>query len=164
MPLLSIRDYFVRMFDYEDWANQRMLAYLASGRAPVTAPGIFNHLIADNMPWICLLTGRPVPTDVDFFPGWSIDECRRFLFLTMEELKTYVAGLAESEFGDVIESTTLNGRRFENTVSEILTQILSHGQHHRGQIEWIAEQETGEYLGTSYMPYVRQLTASRPTS
>src|SRR3569833_927695 len=152
-----LSDYFVHMVEYEAWANEKMFAYVTSGRAPDSVAGIFNHLIADMTPWIHLLTERPVPVVFDVSPSWSLEECHRFLTLTMEELKVFVDGLIDVDCERVIVSQGPNARRYENTVSEILTQILSHGQHHRGQIEWIVERETGEYLGTSYMPYVRLL-------
>ena len=140
---MSMHAYFVHMFEYETWANDKTLAYVTSGRAPEPVVGIFNHLIADITPWIHLLASRPVPDDLDFSPSWSQDECRRFLKLTMEEITVFVAGLTESDYGRVVTSFTPNGGQFDNTVAEVLTQILSHGQHHRGQIEYVRQLRPG---------------------
>jgi len=145
------------MCEYEAWANEKIFTYITSADAPEPVAGIFNHLIADITAWILLLTGRTVPDDLDLSPSWNVEQCRRYLSLMMEELRVFVDGLSDVDFDNMVVSHAPNGRRFENTVSEILTQILSHGQHHRGQIEWIVEREKGEYLGTSYMPYVRLL-------
>jgi uncharacterized damage-inducible protein DinB len=157
MSTASIRDYFIHMFDYEDWANRKVLDYLKNNESHDQVERIFSHLIADMTPWVCLLSAREVPIDLDCSPNWTLEECEANLTTSMSEIKSHIAGLSDGEFGNVVTSYASNGRQFDNTVAEILTQILSHGQHHRGQIEWIVEHETGEYLGTSYMPYVRQL-------
>ena len=157
MSTTSIHEYFVHMFDYEDWANRKVLGYLMSNDGHDQIERIFSHLIADMTPWVCLLLGREVPIDLDCSPRWTLEECEANLATSMSEIKTFVAGLSDEGFGNVVTSVAPNGRQFDNTVAEVLTQILSNGQHHRGQIEWIVEHETGEYLGTSYMPYVRQL-------
>lgn len=156
----SIYDYFVHMFDYEDWANQKVLDYLKSDDCHDQVEAIFSHLIADITPWACLLLGRDIPIDLDCSPRWTLEECEGNLTTAMSDLKTYVAGLSDGDFDNVVTSYAGNGSEFENTVAEVLTQILSHGQHHRGQIEWIIEHEAGVYLGTSYMPYVRQVRLS----
>lgn len=152
---MSLSEYFVHMFEYETWANQIVLDYLRTGRAPDYVLPVFNHLIADITPFSLQLANQPVPDDLDCSPNWSLEECAEHLPKIMGNILTRVKSLEERDFDTVLVSHAPNGREFRDTISAILTEILAHGQHHRGQIEWIVERETGEYLGTIYMRYAR---------
>ncbi|MCW3062352.1 MAG: DinB family protein [Capsulimonas sp.] len=152
----SIALYFRHMFEYEEWANRQIVSFLSTNAVPADVVMIFGHLIADMQPWIYLLNGHDVPESIDCSPEWSLEECRMHLQSNTEALRAIFMELEDADLSKSITSHAPNGRTFQNTVSEILTQILSHGQHHRGQIEWIVEREMGQYLATSYMPFLRQ--------
>lgn len=157
----SIALYFRHMFEYEECANRQIVSFLSTNTVPSEVVTIFGHLIADMQPWVYLMNGHGVPENIDCSPQWSLEECRSHLQSSTEVLRAIVMELEDADFSKSITSYAPNGRMFQNTVSEILTQILSHGQHHRGQIEWIVEREMGQYLATSYMPFLRQRSLSQ---
>ena len=157
--------YFVEMFRYERWANARILAYLQAEPTRDQAMGsIFRHLVADALPWLHVLRGDGVPATVirsmTESPHWPLDMCRTELEAFQDALDMHLETLTEADFATVLTSEGPRGSQFHNTVAEVLTHLLSHGQHHRGQIELLAEQELGDYLATSYMPYLRQRVES----
>lgn len=148
-------DYFRQMFAYQDWANDKLLAYLQE-HPDEQLLTMFAHIIADATPWLLLVQGRPIPSDIDFSPNWSLEECRTHLTQYQAETKAFIENLTDEGLNRVMSSPGANGATFENTVAEVLTSILLHGQHHRGQMEWIIEQKTGEHLNTFYLPFLRQ--------
>ena len=155
-----MKTYFEEMFHYERWANGKVLTYLQAQPENAQLLGIFNHLVADALPWLPVLQGEAVSETVLQTmlqsSHWSVEECRRHLVALEDSLDEYLHSLSETDMSQTVSTVGPNGQLFPNTVAEILTHLLSHGQHHRGQIEWIVEKEGGVYLGTSYLPYLRQ--------
>lgn len=149
-------DWLRGLFEYEDWANARVLVFLEGRPDDRRLLDIFGHLIAESLPWLCLLRGEPVPEALECAPHWSVGDCRANLASVQARLSLTLDRLAEGDLDAPVASPEPAGRTFSNTVIEVLTHLLTHGQHHRGQIEGIAEHETGTYLATSYMPYLRQ--------
>ncbi len=152
----ALNGYFRDMFGYERWANERMLVYLGNPPENERLLKIFGHLIAEMVPWLCLLKGKDVPILFDCSPSWTVTECGIRFDTLQSETEDFVASLPEDGLTGVVYSPGAGGKMIENTISEILTHLLSHGQHHRGQMEMIIQNETGQYFPTSYMPYLRQ--------
>ena len=152
----ALNAYFRDMFSYERWANEKMLGYLGDHPDNERLLGIFGHLIAEMVPWLCLLKGKEVPAAFDCSPSWTVTECRTRFDALQSEAEDFLASLPEGALTGIVYSPGPSGKMIENTVSEILTHLLSHGQHHRGQMEMIIDFETRQYFPTSYMPYLRQ--------
>lgn len=146
--------YFTEMLEYERWANQRILDYLGEPGEDKKIRKIFSHLLADMQPWISLMKGRGAPEKIDCNPDWSVDECKASAMTIYGSLKT-ILHISSQTMDDIIESPGRNGKVFKNTRKEIFTHLLSHSQHHRGQIEYIIETETSSYYSTTYLPYLR---------
>lgn len=149
-----MNSYFAGMLEYERWANQRILDYLDETGDHKKIRKIFSHLLADMQPWIFLMKGKAVPDIIDCNPDWSVDECKASAMTIYGSLKT-ILHTSSQTMDDIIESPGSNGKLFKNTRKEIFTHLLSHSQHHRGQIEYIIETETSSYYSTSYLPYLR---------
>ncbi len=147
--------FFTEMFAFEAWANEQILNWLVTNPHQPEMIKIFAHLIAENLPWICLLRGEYVPDDITSEPNWTLDECRRKLPMVMDALQAFVANLDESSLAKIIVSPGPNGVMFENSVTEILTNLLNHSEHHRGQLVGMIHQKSGEYVPSLYMNYLR---------
>jgi len=55
----------------------------------------------------------------------------------------------------VVQYRTTTGAPYENTVEEILTQVLLHGAYHRGQIALLVRQLDGQPAVTDFIAWVR---------
>ena len=151
--------YFRDLFAYDRWANGVMMGYLrehAGEPDQERLRGIFAHLIANMTPWVYLLRGEAAPEGMDLDPVWSVEECAAQLALRETELETILEGLVEADLERFVRSPGPAGRVWEDTVAEVLTNILLHGQHHRGQMEMVIEEQTGSYRNTFYMAYIRK--------
>lgn len=152
----ALNTYFRDMFGYERWANEKMLGYLGDHPDNERLLETFGHLIAEMVPWLCLLRGEEVPASFDCSPSWTVTECGTRFDALQSETEDFVAALLEDGLTGIVSSPGAGGKIVENTVSEIPTHLLSHAQHHRGQMEMIIQDKTGQYFPTSYMPYLRQ--------
>ena len=158
-----MENFFLEMFDYERWSNEQILNWLLAHPYHPEMVKVFAHLIAENLPWLYLLRGQYVPDDFDPEPNWSLEECRSRLSVVMEALQTFVASATQESLSKIVRSPGRNSVVFENTAGEILAHLLNHAEHHRGQIIGMIAQETGEYVPSVYMSYLRQKGAGRST-
>ena len=144
------------MFAFEQWSNEQVLNWLVANPDQPEMVKIFAHLIAEYQPWSYLLKGQEVPADFNPEPDWSLEECRLELETTMNTLQAFVASATESSLREIVASPGPKGVVIENTAQEILTGILNHGEHHRGQIVGMIAASTGEYVPSVYMSYLRR--------
>lgn len=151
-----MKRYFEEMFAFEGWANESLLAWMEAHEEIPEATRVFAHTVAENHPWLHLMRGEAVPQGVHPEPDWSLAECRAQLGPTMDALASFVVSREEADFGGIVRSETPTGIVFENTLTELLTHLLNHAEHHRGQILWLIAKETGEYVPSLYMPYLRR--------
>lgn len=151
-----MKAYFVEMFAFERWANESLLDWMEAHAEIPEVTRVFAHTIAENHPWLYLMRGEDVPPEVHPEPDWTLAECRAQLGLTMDALAFFVASREEADFASMVLSVTPSGKVFENTLTEVLTHLLNHAEHHRGQILWIIAKATGEYVPSLYMPYLRR--------
>jgi len=150
-----LKTYLEEMTRFDRWANERLLNWMESRPEDLELTQVYAHILGENLPWLHLLRGESVPEDVRSEPDWSLAECRENFAPTMDALSDYLAGLSEEELANSVSSSSPAGHTFQNTVLEVLTNLLAHAEHHRGQIVASIAKKTGEYIPTVYMSYLR---------
>ena len=129
-----MRDYFVRLFEYDHWANQFVMESMATIENLPTKPlDRMSHLVICQQLWLSRMTDdfeRPS----DIFPHWSLQEVNSNSDAIFERMGRLVAELTDELLGQPFEYQAMDGNRFESLRSEILTQLALHGSYHRGQI------------------------------
>ncbi len=153
---MTLEHYFIKLFEYELWANKKILMYLENNLMSKEILDIFSHMVADIKPWIMTLTKQSVPDNISCLPSWDIQQCKIELADMDARITNYLGSVTNIELENKVNSLGSNGQNFTNTVTQVLTQMASHSQYHRGQIEMLIKKETGTYLPTSYMLYLRQ--------
>lgn len=150
-----LKTYFEEMTRFDRWANERLLNWMEARPEDPELTQVYAHILGENLPWLHLLRAEVVPESVQSEPDWSLSECRDNFAPTMDALAVYLSGLSEEEFGAIVRSSSPNGNSFQNTVLEVLTNLLAHSEHHRGQMVAAIATKTGEYVPTVYMSYLR---------
>jgi len=72
-----MKNYFISQFEYEIWANNKILSHLENNTASRKILDVFSHMVADIKPWIMLLNKKPVPDNIDCQPSWNIQQCKK---------------------------------------------------------------------------------------
>lgn len=153
---MNMKKYFVKLFEYEFWANNKILMHLEMNPTSKEITDLFSHMLADMKPWVMLLSKESVPDNIDCQPSWSIQQCKKELEEVHAKICSYINSVTTLELENKIKSKGPSGQIFTNSVTEVLTHMASHSQHHRGQIEMLIKQEIGTYLLVGYMPYLRR--------
>ncbi|WP_235549022.1 DinB family protein [Paenibacillus sp. Soil522] len=72
-----------------------------------------------------------------------------------EQYRVYIEGLEESELDEMIDYANQSGVPFRTSVRDIMSQVLLHGQYHRGQINRALRIESAEPVQVDYITFAR---------
>jgi uncharacterized damage-inducible protein DinB len=140
------------LFRYNAWANARL--YEAVGRLPeeeIVRPRAsffgsigktLNHLIVGDRLWMARLTGVPcVHRRLDEVPYPLFDDLRA----AREEQDRAMAGWMERVDPAFVETEVLTyhttgGEACVTPVALVVTHMVNHGTHHRGQVHGLLSQ------------------------
>lgn len=125
--------YFQRLFRYDRWANERVLAALqAAKERPAQSLRWLGHLAGAGHTWLGRVRGEASPLPI--WPELSIEQCASHLEALGEGWLAYLDTLTPAELGGRIVYRNSLGEEFSTATSDVLTQVLTHGAYHRGQI------------------------------
>ncbi len=147
--------YFKKLFEYDDWANEKILGALESMPSPPeeALKKLGNILIAKAV-WLSRLPS------VGFVPpanqALSAPECRKLSGEIKSKFQTFFVGLSEGKLSEKIAYKDFKGADHETLLSDILTHSVTHGPYHRGQIASLIKKSGGTPPATDFILYVRE--------
>ncbi len=133
-PAEPLRDYFVRLFEYDHWANRFVMETMATiSDLPAKPLNRMSHLIICQQLWLSRLTDEfERPSDI--FPHWSLQDANAQAQTIFARMARLVAEFTDDLLHQPFEYQAMDGNHFESLRLEILTQLALHGSYHRGQI------------------------------
>ncbi len=150
-----MKSHLQTLFRYVAWADRRVLAAL--GDAPTAhAEGLplFAHLLAAEHVWLSRLLQRGPQHSI--WPTLDLAACEVLLAENEAGYREYVAALADDQLAADVSYTTSQGQPMVSTVLDILTQVVTHGPYHRGQIAKIIGRSGGTAINTDYITFSRE--------
>jgi len=125
-----MREYYKKLFAYDDWANRETMAALeVAANAPPKSLAVMSHIIAAEWLWWARLEQREKRLPV--WPDLTLDRFAAELDKLLEEWNAY---LEEPPLDESIEYVNSKGERWTSTVGDVLTHVAMHSAYHRGQI------------------------------
>lgn len=150
-----MKDHFRRLFRYNDWANQRVLiTYEEHNVADDHLLSLFSHLITIQIIWLNRI--KEIPTSP--FPTWEKYKLSELRTMTMESSTNWMNYMEEHQmatFEEMIFYKNSEGRRYENTIRDIISHVINHSTYHRGQIARALRERNIEPPVTDYITYIR---------
>jgi len=129
---MNKKDHFLRMFDYDYWANRQCLTALGgSGSTLPKVLRLLTHSVAAQKLWLERL--EQIPQTAAVWPNSTIEECSRSTDEMSSEWKRYIDKLSPSDFDKEIDYYNSKGERWSSRVEDILIHVLMHSAYHRGQ-------------------------------
>jgi uncharacterized damage-inducible protein DinB len=130
---MALVDHLRRQFAYDDWANREVLAALracaiTSGR-PVR---LMAHVFSAQRLWLERLKHQPQSLPV--WPEFSLDECQAQAAELVRLWRPFLNQTSPSLLSEQIAYHNSKGEAWSSTVEDILTHVVMHSAHHRGQI------------------------------
>lgn len=127
----ALLEHFARQLAYDDWANREVLGVVRAAPSP-DSDKLFAHLIAAQFLWLDRIAHRPQRCAV--WPAWNASECAARLDELTGLWRNFLRGLEASALATEVSYVNTKGQHYTSTVGDILSHVLLHAAHHRGQI------------------------------
>ena len=124
---------FLRMFDYDSWANRECLAGMraANSVSPDTV-GRIAHILSVQKLWLERILSHPQSLPV--WPSSTIEECTTMAEEISLAWRNYLKQFSELPIDGAVNYRNSKGEQWSSRVEDILTHVLFHSAYHRGQI------------------------------
>lgn len=143
------------MFRYVAWADHRTLEALRA--APAThaeAQPLLAHLLAAEHVWLARLEQRDPRHPV--WPELTLDECAALAAENEAGYRTFIERLGDGQPAGSVCYRNIQGNEFVTPVLDVLTQVITHGPYHRGQIAKIIGRTSGAVINTDFITFARE--------
>lgn len=167
---LSWKQYFIYQVDYQHWANEVLFECLdrLEPKSLSEPQGLFfpsihhtvDHILAVAELWRLRLQGEsPI---VDFkrlhHPVWR--ELKNALRQEMRDLQHWLEARPDGFFESEIAYRSTEGKERRNWVRDVLTHMMGHMVHHRGQVSAVATRLGAPAPEMDYIYYKRAVDAA----
>lgn len=122
-----MKEHYLQLFTYENWANQRIISLLKESQDE-DALKIFQHILLARQVWFNRVTNQNHPF---IFEGKSLAEC---VESHQKNQTDWMDFLETADFETIISYQSLEGGAFSDKLPNILTHVVNHSTYHRGQI------------------------------
>ena len=152
---MNQREFFLKMFAYDDWANREALASLKSSDSPpARSLKIMSHVIAAKQVWLDRL--KQDKQSVAVWPELNLQECETHLADLSRSWHEYLDGLGDDGYSRLMTYTNSKGEAWTNKVEDTLMHVLMHSAQHRGQIALDLRSSGQTPAYTDFIQAVRQ--------
>ena len=149
-----MKDYFIRLFDYDRFANHLIAETIIKANNNGKAIEIMAHLLTVQQIWLGRCKGEPA-TGGSTWPDWKADTFEQMIDDNHRAWINYLDYLSPDDFDKPISYINFKGDSFQNKLSDILTQVTNHGTHHRGQVgQQLKFDGVGNLPVTDYIMYI----------
>lgn len=161
--------YFVDLARYHAWANEIMFSALdqLSDEQRKADQGLFfrsihhtvDHLLLVNRVWMGRLSGKPIAADFKriHVPDW--ESLKAGLRAELDGMTGWLGRQDESWFQQPVEFVAGNGSAYSVPAVSLLTHMLTHFNHHRGQVSAVVTRFDVKAPEMDYLYYLRSKTA-----
>lgn len=148
-----------RLWSHTVWADSAILAALE--RLAVVPPAILReaaHIAGAGETWLSRLEGRPPRAAV--WPELELPAIVDLTRTTHEGYAGYLRTLRDNGLERPVAYVNSEGRAFETRAGDILMQVVTHGQYHRGKVNLLLRQAGHSPAPVDFISYVRGVPAA----
>jgi uncharacterized damage-inducible protein DinB len=142
------------LFDYNDWANRRIIISLKENPSEKSRK-ILAHALITEKEYFERLYGKD-STGFDFWQDLTLAECGALARENAEAFEKVLRQFEEEGLGIKARYRTSEGVPFENSFRELLTHVLVHSATHRGNIMLKLREEGFTPPKIDYIIYLRE--------
>ncbi|KOP67447.1 damage-inducible protein DinB [Bacillus sp. FJAT-18019] len=153
---------FLHMYDYSIWANDRIFNHMQSLPEGVflhevnlgfnSIAEVFGHLAAAEEVWFARIKEESPPS-LAARPFANMEVARHYMSQLQTRHREYLATV--DDMGKVVTYHNTAGESFQNSISEILQQVVNHGTYHRGNITTMLRHLGHKGIITDYIAFLR---------
>ena len=150
-----MKSHFQKLFAYDSWANQRVIAAMQQLPAPdERCLHLLSHIFAAQEIWHDRITA--MPSQISPFLDRNIDGCIVAFNKTAENWAAYLNAADENEINRSVTYKNTKGEPFSSKVNDILTHVANHSTYHRAQIVSTLKGKIEKLPVTDFIAFARE--------
>lgn len=151
-----MKRYFLKLYQYNAWSNQRVLNALSSqGVDDGKILGLMGHIVAAQYLWLHRIKGLP-PPNVKLWGEYSLDQ---LITMAQDIGEQWLAFVEQTDdFDRQLTYSNYTGDPYVNNVEMIMIHLVNHSSYHRAQIAMLLRQKGFEPVNTDFITYDRVIT------
>jgi len=125
--------YIRRLFRYDDWANQEVVAALKGlPTPPPRSLKILAHILSAERLWLERLRSEKQTYPV--WPDFTIEQCRKEVEQLPQLWTAHLSLFKEEDLPRSLRYKNSKGETWTGQTLDILMHVVLHSAYHRGQI------------------------------
>ncbi|WP_339296830.1 DinB family protein [Paenibacillus sp. FSL R5-0623] len=145
-----------RMMDHLYWADERILDALEESKTEnKELLKLVRHVAVAERVWLSRLQGKGSAQYSLWEETEDLTAIREMFEENIEQYRVYMDGLEEFKLDEIIDYANQSGVPFRTSIRDILSQVILHGQYHRGQINRALRTESAEPVQVDYITFAR---------
>ena len=152
---MDLIQHFTRLFAYDGWANQEVVAGLRGAvTPPLRALQLMAHIFASERLWMDRLKQKEQTLPV--WPDFTIEECETQAAELPALWKLYLAQSSEADLAEPVRYQNSKGETWSSRKDDILMHLITHSAYHRGQVAAIVRAAGYTPAYTDFIHSIRQ--------
>jgi uncharacterized damage-inducible protein DinB len=142
--------FFKELLQYNNHFNQKIISVLIENpeKASEKCIKLLSHILDVHQIWNCKFHPDESP-----YESWEIHQIQDFHEIERRNFEHSILILDKYELSQSIQYLNSQGQTLNNSVRDILFQVINHSTYHRGQIATEFRQNGLEPLLTDYIYY-----------
>ena len=130
---MTVADYLRKEFVYNAWANRAVLETIrAAGGENARSLQLMSHILAAERVWLERL--RQVPQSVPVWPESDLARCEAEAAELERNWHEYLDLATAGDLLQTVSYKNTKGELWASAILDVLTHVILHSAHHRGQI------------------------------
>jgi uncharacterized damage-inducible protein DinB len=153
---MEMKEYLIETFNYNDYANKKVLEKIGKLPDKNEAIRFFSHLINSQNKWLKRIKSYPQDPKMDWWePEYSFEELGSKWHKSLKDWLDFIKSFGENELYEEKKFIGFDGAHWSAPLKDIALQLNYHSIHHRAQIQSIIrkqglEPDFVDYIGTKY--------------
>ncbi|PWL29863.1 DinB family protein [uncultured Roseivirga sp.] len=146
-----MKEHYTRLFEYNLWANKEFSeAVRVNPFENQKILKLISHIANAQVIWLSRLKKEETSVGV-----WDEHEVHEALDMLESSSQDWLDYIYSEELEENVSYKNSKGEEFENMVSDILTHVVNHGTHTRGQIAYLLREEDIDPPACDFIFYTR---------
>lgn len=151
-----LKEYLLKLFRYNEWANQQVLQAVEKTNAqPRPMINLLSHIAASQEIWLA----RILNTDNQNQPLWpelDLAAIREKLKESSEEWSEFMETMNDEHLKEEHQYSNSKGKLFKSTLEDVVLHVVNHATHHRAQLVKMLRDQGEEPPVLDYIFYSRE--------
>jgi len=150
-----MRTHYIRLLQYERWANLRITEALEKLETPPEkALSLMGHILNAQVVWFTRVTNDHQVVGIwDLLPVSWLKETADLSYLKWD---SFIRDDEVADFDKIVHYQNTKGVHYETSLGDILTHLSHHAAYHRGQIVMLLKPVLNPLPVTDYVQWPRE--------